>query len=325
MPAMIIEQLALQLQQTYEKLWETVSQLDDEEIEQARLRNGWTPKATVAHVAFWDAFQTERMRAALAGESAQSGVSWPPVDNDTRALQDADRPWDEIRAESASARRDMIQFVRGLTSEDLGRTYPEGDRSLDLVQQIRHMIDHTREHTEPIVAYCHSLHRWGRAGMKTFLERQQEDLLDAIGGLSEQSLTEVPVCGSWSTRDVLAHVLAWEEYAWAVVQQWPNPDWASLSTWLQDSSMDDVNAQLLAEKADFTMIDILDWLSTFHRRIMKQFDSLSDEELERPGDYGWGESGTLAGFLYEIAMHKAVHAVDIWQAREDGLLKPMRV
>lgn len=325
MSATTIEQLALQLQESYDRLWAVVSQLDDNEIEQVRLANGWTPKATVAHVAFWDVFQMERMQAALAGESAQSGVSWPPMDNDSRAAQDAERPWDEIRAESASARQGMIQFVRGLTPEDLQKTYPEGDRNLDLARQIQHMIDHTWEHTEPIVAYCHSLRRWGREGMRAFLERQQDDLLDAIGGLGEETLTAVPVCGTWSTRDVLAHVLTWEEYAWAVVQQWPNPDWASLSAWLQDASMDDVNAQLLAEKADFSMIDILDWLSTYHRRIMKQFDALSDQELERPGDYGWGESGTLVGFLYEMALHKAVHAAEIWQARKDGLLKPVKV
>lgn len=310
------------LQRSYEDLIHTLALLEPEELESVRLANGWTPKATLAHVAFWDAFQTRRMQAALAGESAATGLQLPDEDNDQRAARDAQRPWAEILAEADAARQGLIDFAASLTPEALARPYPEGERQLDLAALLTHMIKHTREHTWEIQAYARSLERWGREGMRAFLDRQFTHLLDAIGGLDEESLTTVPVCGVWSARDVLAHVLAWEEYGWQVVQQWPQVDRESLAPWLEGEHIDAINARLLAQKEGQTLIDLLDGLATMQRRTLTFFDQASDQLLESQGDYGWGQEGSLLGFLFDLAQHRAEHAGDLWQARADGHLVP---
>lgn len=38
----------------------------------------------------------------------------------------------------------------------------------------------------------------------------RELLYAALNGLDERTLTTTPVCGTWTTKDVLAHLAAWE-------------------------------------------------------------------------------------------------------------------
>lgn len=297
------EQLADDLQTTYDQLWETLSLLAPEERAEPCLPSGWSPKVLLAHIAFWDDYQTRRMQAAHSGQSAQTGFSRPRQDNDRRAAADADRPWATIEAQADAARQAMIDFARSLTAEELAQEFPEGERILNLRRLLAHMGRHTRDHGQELRRYCGSLERWGRDGLRAFLIQQYTDLLDGIGRLDEKTLLTVPVCGVWSIRDVLAHVLCWEEYAWQMVQQWPEPD------------LDTTNARLLAAKADHTMIDLLDWLTTYQRRMLKAYDAFSNEELRSEGQYGWGAQGSLSGFFYEMALHTASHAVDIWAYR----------
>ncbi len=313
------------LERSYADLVQALALLEPEELESARLANGWTPKATLAHVAFWDAFQTRRMQAALAGESAETGVTWPQEDNDQRAARDAQRPWHEIQEEAERARQGLIDFAAGLTPEALARPYPEGQGQLDLLALLTHMVKHAREHAQEIWAYATSLERWSREDARAFLERQFTHLLDAIGGLDEESLTTVPVCGVWSARDVLTHVLAWEEYGRLVMEQWPQVDRADLAPWLEGTDIDAINAGLLAQKEDQTLIDLLDGLASVQRRTLAFFDQASDPLLASQGDYGWGQEGSLLSFLFDLAWHRAEHAADLWRARAEGRLTPVSV
>jgi hypothetical protein len=127
--------------------WEALAQLDPGEIESARLPGGWSPKALVAHIAFWDDYQTRRMQAALSGASAAAGFARPPAGNDERAAADEARPWPEVAAAAQAARERLVAFARSLPPEALARHYPEGDQSLSLLERLQHMARHVRNHS----------------------------------------------------------------------------------------------------------------------------------------------------------------------------------
>ncbi len=220
-------------------------------------------------------------------------------------------------AQAKAARQGLVDFAAGLSPQVLATVYPEGDRTLSFPSLFEHLRNHTREHAGEMMTFCGSLNRWGRAGMRDFLVRQHTNLMDAIGGMSEAWLASERVAGDWTTRDVLAHVLCWEEFVWAVIKDWPQPDMQALGHWLVDGeATDPTNARLMAEKNDHTLIEILDWLTTYHRRTLRTFDAMSNEELCVQGSTGFGHN-TLPGFLYDMAMHTAEHAADIWRHRPD--------
>lgn len=306
-------ELAAQLEAAYASLCRIFGLLQSDEIETGKIENGWSPKALMAHVAFWDAYQTQRMQAALAGTSATDGFTRPEHDNDERAEIDHARPWEAVLAAADSARAEMIAFAQSLDAAQLTTAYPEGEGTLSLEKLLEHMVRHTRLHAQELQRHCGSLDRWSRGALREFLVQQHATLMDSIGGLSEETIISTPVCGAWSIRDVLVHVLSWNEYEHAVLRQWPDAAHESLTPWLDGNGIDDINAHLLAERAELNMIDVCDGLMTYHRRILRTFDKMRDEQLRAAGDYGWGEVGTLSNFFYEFALHEAEHAEDIWR------------
>ena len=307
--------IAERLQAAYDKLCTIFALLEVDEIEHGRMADGWSPKALMAHVAFWDDYQTKRMQAAIQGSSAADGFAAPTIGNDDRAQHDAARPWSTILAEADSARRRMIEFAQTLDQQTLTTIYPEGERTLSLTDLLEHMVRHTRLHAQDLNHYCGSMERWSQPALRRFLITQHSHLMDSISHLSEETIVATPVCGEWSIRDVLVHVLSWNEYQYSVLQQWPDAAHESLTPWLDGNGVDDINANLLTERSELNMIDICDGLMTYHRRVLRHFDSVDGEQLAALGDYGWGELGTLSGFFYSFALHEAEHAEDIWRYR----------
>ena len=159
------------------------------------------------------------------------------------------------------------------------------------------------------------MRRWQRAALRAFLERQQCNLMDSIAGMDEKALVATQVCGFWSMRDVLTHLLSWNEFGYLVLKDWPKADPATLAPWLGDRDVDEINAELMAARADLDMIAIADGLATYQRRMLRLFDQATDEQLASTGDFGWGEQGEMVRFMYSLALHDAEHAEDIWRYR----------
>lgn len=308
-------QLADQLQAAYDRLWRTIDLLDAKEVETSRLENQWTPKALLAHIAFWDEYQRQRMEAAISGVSAQTGFSVPAIHNDERAALANERAWEEVVATADAARQQLVAFARALDSSHLAQEYPEGERTLSVQKQLAHMVRHTQLHMRELYDYAGSMARWSKADLRAFIIRQHNNLMDSISGLTETTLLTTQVCGFWSIRDVLTHVLTWNEFEYAILQGWPAAAPATLEAWRNEGDENALNARLLDAHTHATMIDICDGLMTYHRRIIRTFDRASDEQLRSKGDYGWGEQGSLSCLFYSFAFHEAEHAADIWRFR----------
>lgn len=141
------------LQESFDRLLALYTELSPQEVERAELGDGWTPKTLLAHVGFWDDFQTQRMEEAMKGASAMRGVMWPEEDNDVRMAADSVRSWPEVAAQATAARRRMIAFAAALDDDALTRAYPEGKRMLSLSTLLTHMVRHTEEHAALLRAY----------------------------------------------------------------------------------------------------------------------------------------------------------------------------
>ncbi len=313
-------EIANQLQATYEKLLQTFALLDEQEIEAGTLPNGWSPKALMAHVAFWDEYQRARMQAALAGTSATAGIDRPLAHNDERAMADLGRAWPEVICAADRAREQLIAFAQTLEDSQLTADYPEGKTHLSLQRLLEQLVHHTRVHTQELRRYCGSMQRWAKPDLRKLLVTQHANLLDGISGLTEQAIITTQIDGTGSIRDLLVHVLSWNEYGLRVLQQWPDPASGTLAAWLDGKGIDEINANLLTERAALNMIDVCDGLATCNQRTLRLFDQASDEQLRGLGNYGWGEEGTLANFFYSLALHEAEHADQLWchRATVDG-------
>ena len=311
--------------------------LEPDEYVKPCLDGGWTPIAALAHIAFWDNFQLQRMQAALAYREKPPTAQTVET-NDERAANE-NRSWDTVVNEADEARQELISFALSLSSEQIEADYVDrGQRSPIVKQLLERMPEHVDEHAEEVHRYCFSIERWGRDRLFKFYRRHFNSLLDAITGLTETSCTSVPVCGDWTVRDLLAHILAWDEYILELVKRWPNislparqsPALASpglgsddaLAQWIS-GDFDPINARLHAARADLSMIEVLDNLATCHRRIVSRCQRLSEEKLRKKVEYDWGERGNLVNLLVLMSAHTADHAAEIYTARAEGRLVPL--
>ena len=163
---------------------------------------------------------------------------------------------------------------------------------------------------------------WGRSALRGFVADQYDCLLDSVGGLTEEELNQPGVVGDWSARDTLAHVLAWEEFGWAILSQWPEPKTGTLTRWEVGESEAEANALLLDRYAKSDLIDVLGDLYTFRRRTLRFIDDCDDAKFDSVGSYGLGETGSLTLFLLSMACHCTEHALQILDARGPGRAEP---
>ncbi len=155
------ELLARQLEQSYQQVWQALNLLEPAEWEQPCLHAGWSPKVLLAHIAFWDDFQTRRMQAALHGAWAET-IPRPAQDNEARAVADAARAWDDIVAEADRNRQRLVDFCRSVTADQIRAIYREGGKERPVLQiLLPHMAHHAREHAAELVRYSESRERWG--------------------------------------------------------------------------------------------------------------------------------------------------------------------
>ncbi|MEX1020149.1 MAG: DinB family protein [Litorilinea sp.] len=313
-PGSPVEEVADALVRSFDDLCHVLDQLAPAEREAPGLDGGWSAKVQLAHMAFWDNFQLARMQAAYAGTSVD-GYARPDHDNDDRGAADAARAWEDVLAEAQAARRRMVEFAQGLDPDVLTREYPEGASTFSIGNQLRHMARHTQAHTRPIRHYCGSLQRWTRASLRAFLVEQHANLLAGADGLSTETLHTVPVCGIWTIRDVLAHVLSWNEHAHLLITHWPAPPADLVAEWPLGLPMDTINAGLMAARAQWRLDDIRERLAWHHARLLQAFDAARDADLSSVGQTWLGEAALSLQF-YEAALHEAEHAQQIWDYRQ---------
>jgi hypothetical protein len=238
------------------------------------------------------------------------------TDNDMRAVEDAKRPWAEVEQAAKTARQRLVEFAYGLPSAALAREYAEGENSFSILRQLQHMARHVRLHRRELQAYCGSLERWGREGLRRLMAEQHDNFMNGMAGLTEETMLATQVCGAWTIRDVYAHVLSWNEYCTKLLRQWPepNPEAVKEWAWQEGDTMVGMNERFLAARAHLTMIEIADGLTTEFRRMMRVFDRASDADLCSEG-LTWDGPGVMSNFFYEIFVHEAEHAAQIWAFR----------
>ena len=137
-------------------------------------------------------------------------------------------------------------------------------------------------------------------------------LFHALLGVSASDLESAQVCGDWSPRDVLAHIIAWERYVYDVVRYLrarqpvpPSPE---------TSDEDAYNARAVAVWRAKPLQELLDTLAIAHRQLTVAVAGCSQAQLDFAPSSGTG-SESLAGYVMSIIQHDAEHAAQIRAGR----------
>jgi hypothetical protein len=120
-----------------------------------------------------------------------------------------------------------------------------------------------------------------REGVREGLARERAKLLAVLDGLSEEEMARPGVAGEWSVRDVLAHLLAWEEEAVTRLDLLAAERPQDVA-WIDDQDEQKLNAwnaRAHQRYAGLALAEIMRRLADVQGRILIGLDSLSDERL----------------------------------------------
>jgi hypothetical protein len=112
------------------------------------------------------------------------------------------------------------------------------------------------------------------------LDRAWEALKASYVGLSDSELLEPGVTGTWSVRDIIAHVTWWEEEALThlpLILAGGKPPRYSVTY----GGIDAFNAQMTEQKRNLSLSEVLRQRDETHRRLIDFIQSVPEDQIAR--------------------------------------------
>lgn len=267
----------------------------------------WSLKDVLAHLIDWEERFIDWYEAGLRGEVPE--VPSPTID------------WDDAEVLD----QDISQELRACTLEVVLAEFPQSfGRVLEVVQSISEeelfspgYFAWTRDaKLADYAAFCTHEHydwakkhvrRWRRAHSGKYLNK--DEVLDRVrverrrlehnlAALTEEEMVEPGVIGEWSVKDILAHLVDWEQrfLGWyeaglrGEVPETPAPglSWGEL----------DLLNQLIYEKhRDRDLVDVMDEFSRSYEQVLGMVQGMSEDDMFEAGRYAWLGNENLLGYI----------------------------
>jgi len=144
------------------------------------------------------------------------------------------------------------------------------------------------------------------------LEYGRSQLLKAVEGLSQREMTHLPIYDDWTIKDVLAHVIGWDE---RVIKTLPLM-LAHRASEIPDVEVDAYNRQSVEAWRDKSLAEVMMAIKATHRRIVQILSELDDIEIDMRRER-YGRVITIRSYVVDVMMeHERTHALEIEQWRQ---------
>ncbi len=128
--------------------------------------------------------------------------------------------------------------------------------------------------------------------------KERAALNTQLEALTPEQMTRPGTVGEWSVKDVLAHLLAWEQMclAWyeagkrGETPQTPGQGY----TWQQIPAL---NQNIYERHRDTPLETVMEQFRASYEAIFAAIEAMTDEELFTPKVYKWTKSTTLGSYM----------------------------
>jgi hypothetical protein len=130
----------------------------------------------------------------------------------------------------------------------------------------------------------------------TALKDVRKEFLQAIEGLSEESMQQPGVIANWSIKDVIAHIALWEsemvKLLWEA-KMGATPSTVHFKKPFDQLSVDSLNEQWYQENKDRPLDRILADFEGVRKQSLRRVEAFSNEDLTDPRRYHWLKDSPL--------------------------------
>jgi hypothetical protein len=134
---------------------------------------------------------------------------------------------------------------------------------------------------------------------------------ESYAGLSDSQLTQPGVMGTWSLKDILAHVTTWEEealkYLPLIAQGDKPPRYSTMY-----GGIDAFNARMMEQKQGLSLSEVVRQQDETHRRLIDYVQGVPEEQFAR-------ETRFRRRLRFDTYRHYAEHTrvIQEWRERSD--------
>jgi len=159
-----------------------------------------------------------------------------------------------------------------------------------------------------------------KTDLLTTIRTERDSLVSLLEGLTEAQMTEAGVEASWSIKDILAHMAAWERLAYDRIHAAKTGAPLSYPLIKGDADVDAFNAAVYQKNKDLPLQSVTAEFETAHDQFLAQIESLEDDFLSSPLPFDW--AGKLTAQVVVSAnthWHYIEHAESIakWLDKQD--------
>ena len=141
------------------------------------------------------------------------------------------------------------------------------------------------------------------------LRAGRERLEATLARVSEEQLTAPGAIGDWSVKDLLAHLIFWEQTPVRALRAEARGERGELPS---DESVDQLNARAVAERRERPPAEVLAEFERSYHELLEVIAPLSDAELNDPSRYAWTEGKPLWRIIAgESYLHYREHDEEI--------------
>jgi hypothetical protein len=130
------------------------------------------------------------------------------------------------------------------------------------------------------------------------IESEHQKLDTLLKTLSKDQMTEPGVCASWSVKDIVAHLHAWEQ----MVLSWyragvRGEDVRTPASDLKWSETPILNQRIYEQYHDMPLNEVRTKFTASHNEMLATLKTIPEKELVTRGFYAWTKSTTLLSYF----------------------------
>ncbi len=144
------------------------------------------------------------------------------------------------------------------------------------------------------------------------IRKERAQLESLLAGIADPQKVEPGVEASWSIKDILGHIAAWERLAYDRIHAAATGSPLKFPLIKGDADVDQFNAEVYAANKDQSLPIVVTEFQASHRDFLAQIEGLDEEFLSSPLPFDW--AGKLTAQVVISAnthWHFAEHAESI--------------
>ncbi len=282
----------------------------------------WTPKDLLPHIGLWDAFIANRMQMVTNGrlpEIKDLGDDGMARRNAALQAQYKPVPLEQALAICLKERGGFNAMLKHISDDDLHQkiTLPWGwqsQMSLWATWRYQHDADHTNE----LLAWRQQLPQelLRQAGPKyllhAILNATRKAFVSHVPLIADSDRDVLPVCGSWTLKDLIGHLTDWEKVGIdGMVQlakgQLPEFDEAI-------ANFDIFNNQKAAARREQSWAFVIADFNETRQELLDLLEEIPAAMMSQSFQAPWGSQVTPYYFVTIFAGHEMEHVADVQRA-----------